>query len=310
MILYDLYNEVLIQPVQKGANNLFVVSGYASATFVNRHLRDCNDFKLNLIIGMSGRRSDHLGYMNLYRRFHGRFSGYYLQGTPPVHCKIYGWFNNEDELFGYSGSANYSQYGFFTDKQVNQLIHTDPVSIRSFYEELLDRCIPIHEYEYDIGEDDDLLLEYEQLEGSVGPGEILWEYPDKKVRISFLSKNGTLPTRSGLNWGQRPEHNRDPNQAYLSLRKDARKEGFLPELALTFTLITDDNHSMDCAVAQQGRKAIHSTYDNSEIGLYIRNRLGVSSGEPVRREDLERYGRTDYTIEKINEETFLFDMSV
>lgn len=310
MIIYDLYDEILIDPLQKGGNNLFIVSGYASATFANRHLRESDSFNLNLIIGMPGKRSDHLGYLNLYKRYEGRFNGYYLKGSPPVHCKLYAWYDKQNYLSGYSGSANYSQYGFFHSNQVNQLINTDPVAIKGFYDELLPRCIPIPEFEYDIREDEDVLIEYEQLENSVSPGEILWEIPDKRVRISFLSRNGSLPKRSGLNWGQRPEYNRDPNQAYLSLRKDSRKEGFLPELALTFTLITDDNQSLDCAVAQQGRKAIHSTFDNSEIGLYIRNRLGVPSGELIVREHLEDYGRTDYTIEKIDDETFLLDLSV
>jgi len=310
MILFDLYDEVLLEPPKYGANNLYVVSGYASATFANRHLRESDNFKLNLIIGMPGRRSDHLGYLNLYNRYDGRFNGYYLKGSPPVHCKLYSWYQENNNLSGFSGSANYSQYGFFSSNQLNQLINTDPVLIKDFYDELLTRCIPIPEFEYDIREDEDVLIEYEQLENSVSPGEILWEIPDKRVRISFLSRDGSLPQRSGLNWGQRPEYNRDPNQAYLSLRKDSRKEGFLPELALTFTLITDDNQSLDCSVAQQGRKAIHSTHDNSEIGLYIRNRLGLPSGELIERRHLEDYGRTDYTIEKINDETFLLDLSV
>jgi hypothetical protein len=310
MILYDLYNEILIDPLQKGGDNLFIVSGYASATFANRHLRESDNFKLNLIIGMPGKRSDHLGYLNLYKRYEGRFNGYYLKGSPPVHCKLYAWYHENNELSGYSGSANYSQYGFIHTNQINQLIDTDPVVIKGFYDELLPRCIPIPEFKYDIREDEDELIEYEQLENSVDPGEIQWEVPDKRVRISFLSSDGLLPQRSGLNWGQRPEYNRNPNQAYLSLRKDSRKEGFLPELALTFTLVTDDNQSLDCSVAQQGRKAIHSTFDNSEIGLYIRNRLGVPSGELITRNHLENYGRTDYTIEKIDDETFLFDLSV
>ena len=84
----------------------------------------------------------------------------------------------------------------------------------------------------------------------------------------------------------------------------------MPERSFTFSLITDDKQSFDCVVAQDGRKAIHSTNDNSEIGRYIRQRLGVSLGNKVTVDDLEKYGRTDYTIEKINEETFLFDFSV
>lgn len=84
----------------------------------------------------------------------------------------------------------------------------------------------------------------------------------------------------------------------------------MPEIGYTFSLITDDGQAFDCVVAQEGRKAIHSTNDNSEIGKYIRNRIGVPLGSPVTVDDLKKYGRTDYTIEKIDEETFLLDFSI
>ena len=157
---------------------------------------------------------------------------------------------------------------------------------------------------------------------SIPPGEIEWELPNKRVTISFLDKKGNLPLLSGLNWGQRLSKRinkktgeiswdqREPNQAYLSLKMDSRKFGFLPEKAFTFSLITDDNQSFDCVVAQEGRKAIHSTNNNSEIGIYIRKRIGKPLGSLITVEDLEKYGRTDYTIEMIDHETFLFDFSV
>ncbi len=63
-------------------------------------------------------------------------------------------------------------------------------------------------------------------------------------------------------------------------------------------------------MAQQGRKAIQSTHDNSELGRYIRNRLGLELGTVIKLNDLENYGRTDYTLEKIDDETILLDFSV
>ena len=74
-------------------------------------------------------------------------------------------------------------------------------------------------------------------------------------------------------------------------------------------MITDDNQAFDMAVQQDNRKAI-STADNSELGRYFRKRLGLANGELVTKQHLEAYGRTDYTIEKIDEETFMLDFSV
>ena len=306
MITQNLYEEALISPTKKlSANNLYVVSGYASATFANRHLAENKDFTLNLIIGMPGKRSDHIGYLTLLDRFKGRFNGYYLQGTPPVHSKVYAWYNDQSPKIGFSGSANYSQQGFFHKQQINQLSSENPILIKNFYENLMNRCVSIQDTYTDIKE---IFTSSIICSGSVVSGGVLWEKASKRVRISFLSRNGSLPLRSGLNWGQREK--REPNQAYLSLRKDARKEGFLPDLTETFTMITDDGKSFECVVAQDGRKAVHSTFNNSELGIYIRERIGVEKGALVTLDDLKSYGRTDYTLEKINEETFLLDLSV
>ena len=257
---------------------------------------------------MPSRCSDHYAYLDLCKLYKDRFYPYYLEGAPPVHTKAYGWFTKKGApIAGFSGSANYSQPGFMSEVQLNQLTHEAPEEIKSLFESLLARAnyIPTVRIEPLIPE-----THPSSVEGSLLPGQHKWEIPEKRVRISFLARNGTLPARSGLNWGQRPKENREPNQAYLSLKGDSRKEGFLPELAFTFSLITDDHKSLDCVVAQQGRKGIHTTYDNSIMGKYFRNRLGVPLGEFVTIEHLKKYGRTDYTIEKIDDETFMLDFSV
>ncbi len=302
----DLYDVALISPANKGASTLYGVSGYASATFAKRHLDAVPNLHLKLIIGMPGQKSDLLAYLNLRSSYGERISIHYLNSPPPVHCKLYAWYDLRGPVIGFSGSANYSQYGFIAKDQINQLVVTSPSQIRDVFSVLLPNCISAE----NIDPASTLPpVEGATISGAVLAGEVDWISPGKKVRISFLPRNGVLPVRSGLNWGQRPEYRRDPNQAYLSLRKDVRNEGFLPPLAITFTLLTDDGKAFDCVVAQQGRKAIHSTNDNSELGKYFRARLGLPSGALIKTEDLVRYGRTDYTLEKLNEETFLLDFS-
>lgn len=67
---------------------------------------------------------------------------------------------------------------------------------------------------------------------------------------------------------------------------------------------------MDCVVAQDGRKSIQTTYGNAILGEYIRKRIGAKSGEFLTVEHLEKYGRTDFTLTKLDNETFHFDLSV
>ena len=309
MFLDSLYDQILLSPQRNGADELFAVSGYASATFANRHISEAGDFSLNLLVGMPGSRADHAGWLGLSKRYGERLTVHYLESAPFVHCKAYGWFRKGEALEGFTGSANYTQPGFLSSGQINQMVTDNPSSIRDLYESLLARAIHIHDFQLqDAAESMDFPAL--TIEGSTLPGDVEWLVPGVAVKISLLARDGTLPARSGLNWGQRPELNRDPDQAYLPLRKDAREEGYLPERGYTFTLVTDDNQALDCVVAQDGRKAIQSTEDNSLLGSYIRSRLGVEPGSFLTNEDLIEYGRTDFTLIKIDDETIKFDFSV
>ena len=309
MLTTRLYEQILVNPALQGYFELHIVSGYSSATFLRKHLGDILEInphvKINLIIGMNQKRRDHLAYLNLERNYPTIFKGYYFCSKPEVHSKVYCWTKSASDMKGFSGSANYSQFGFFNSKQQNQMVEGYPAQIREYFDSLLEKSIPIKNYSLKSEE----VITHSPIDGSVPPGHIEWVEPNESVRISLLSKAGELPSRSGLNWGQRPEHKRDPNQAYLSIRTDATKEGFLPEKKFTFTLITDDEKTLDCTVQQDGRKAISTTDDNSILGRYFRNRLGVRSGAMIRKQDLLDYGRSDFLLRKLDDETFFLDFS-
>ena len=309
MLTDDLYQTVLLKPVKELANKLFIVSGYASATFSRRHLLEVlkinKDIKISLIIGMGSNKKDHSAFQELVKNYSSNFKAYYFNGKPEVHAKLYAWYKNKEPFIGYSGSSNYSQFGFFKKMQQNNIIEDNPNEIYDYFNSLISDAVSVSKYKIEEREK----VEFDSIEGSLAPGQIEWLKIDESVRISFLSKNGELPSRSGLNWGQRPEFKREPNQAYLSIRSDARKEGFLPEKDFSFTLITDDKKSMDCTVQQDSRKAISTTNDNSELGRYFRERLNVKLGKLVKKEDLINYGRTDFLLKKLDDETFMLDFS-
>lgn len=319
MLTDDLYSTALLRPATS-SNTLLVVSGYASAAFARRHMEDLqslrDDVRVRLIVGMPGSRNDHLAFVDLHSRFPGLFEGHYFESYPPVHSKVYGWFDDKVSSVGFAGSANYSQNAFFETQQRNQLSAEDPSAIRDLFDRLLPHCVsmPAAHIALPVGHSQAWSVK------DAPPGSVLWEIPDFRVRISFLDRTGNVPERSGLNWGQRAVQTRalgtaqfvprEPNQAYLSLKKDSRKPGFLPSRAIRFSLVTDDGKSFDCVRAQDGDKAIHSTDNNSLLGLYIRDRIGVSAGALVTRAHLDAYGRTDYTIEKLDDETFLLSLRV
>ena len=74
--------------------------------------------------------------------------------------------------------------------------------------------------------------------------------------------------------------------------------------------MTDDHRQLLLRVEQAGNKAITTPLSNALLGEYFRNRLGVAEGAKVTKGDLERYGRTDVTFTKIEDELFYMDFSV
>ena len=150
MFINDLYNTVLINPAKKlsGIKNLYIVSGYSSASFTRRHLEDLDDenISVNVIIGMNSKKADHLAYLDLIKKYPGQFNGYYLdtKNHHQVHSKVYAWSNGRND-FSFSGSANYSESAFMKT-QINQMSLDKYTDIVDFYESLLDKSIKIEDY--------------------------------------------------------------------------------------------------------------------------------------------------------------------
>lgn len=308
MFTENLYERVLLDPVREGCDELFIVTGYASASFLRKHLHDIRDInpdvKINLIRGMK-KLSDHSGYLSVVNEFADSFDGYYYTGRPEVHSKTYSWIKDGDPFIGLSGSANYSQNAFIANLQQNQMGIDDAKEIRDYFFRLRSDSQKIQDHIPDESE----AIENIPFGASLPPGEGVWIVPNKSARISFLTRRtGKIAERDSLNWGQRP--GRERNQACLNIRGEAKTDGFLPPRDFTFTLLTDDGITMDCKKQQANGKAISTTYNNSEIGIYFRERLNVPLGQFVTTEDLMKYGRTDFVLTKINDDTFALDFSV
>jgi hypothetical protein len=327
MLTTDLFNKVLIQPAQNGANRLYAVSGYAMAAMASRHLEEVliknHQIQIELIIGMTPAeglsRSNHKGFQELMQTVYtGNFSCRYLTKMPPVHSKTYAWFEEDKPVCGFVGSANYTQTAFGkTQREV--VTESDPQQGFEYFQKLIPQTLDCndkkaenlvqiyHTRSYARVKRERGIIQSSENETAnvmVEPG--LAGLPS--VTLTFLDKTGNLPQSSGLNWGQCPS--REPNQAYIKLPASVYNTDFFPEKTIYFTVLTDDGQVLICVRAQDNGKAIHTPHDNSLIGKYFRNRLGIPNGALVTLDDLRRYGRTDVRFYKIDDENYFMDFSV
>ena len=303
MINTDLYQEILVKPAELGASELYIVSGYATASMAHRHLNESvikeGGTKIRLVYGMAPVAGVSLADDAMFTRLseNGLFECHYRVEQPAVHSKVYVWLSDDTPIKAFIGSANYTQRGFLGHYQEEAMEETDPALALQYCQSVLSGALEIgHE---DIEEHVTLFSPEQQDANS-----------EDCVTLSLVTRRGIVAERSGLNWGQRPEHYRNPNQAYLRIPASIAQTGFFPPRATQFTVRTDDATTFIAVVAQDGDKAIHTPDGNHILGEYFRRRLGVPLGDPVTRYHLDAYGRTDVRFCKLEDETFEMDFSI
>ena len=302
MLEEDLFHRVLLDSAtQPGINRLQIVSGFATAGMADRHMEHLQKMgkaiNIELIVGMTRQIGIEKAQHYAFRKLAGElpygmgFSCRYVVRGNPVHAKTYCWMREKEPCLAFVGSANYTLTAFGRG-QIESMAEANQQSVMEFHRRVRRNTIDCNDGDV---EQEVLLTETREI---TDDGE--------SVTLSLLDKRtGKPPEKSGINWGQRSDRNR--NQAYINIPMGVGSSGFFPKRSEQFTVLADDGYSFIMVRAQDGGKGIHTTQDNSLLGGYLRARIGVKSGEYVTLQHLVEYGRTDITFTKIDEETYLMD---
>lgn len=316
MLVDNLRKQVLIDPIRQGADKLCIVSGYATPSMASWHIQALDELKydpinIDLIVGMCPIEGlsiySHKGFLDIIETYnkipnYSQFNCQYVYEGAPVHSKIYIWLKDGKPLFAFMGSANYTQTAFSKSRR-EILIKCNPDIAYQYYIDIEKHSI----YCTNNDVEESICFYSKQPLIDIETKEYTKNMSTRCVTLSLLSRSGEVGLHSGLNWGQRA--GREPNQAYIHLPAPIARSGFFPLNRQHFTVITDDNKSLILRVEQQNNKAITTPENNSRIGEYFRSRIGVPNGAPVWKTDLERYGRTDVTFYKFDDDQFFMDFS-
>lgn len=305
---HNLYDEVLMNSIKQGAHKISIVTGYSSPAIVHKLFKDTDDknidIQIELIIGMITNglvnSINHRDFLKLQKNRNFKCS--YVTKSPPVHAKLYLLENNTNKeiINAYGGSANFSINGLING-QVEIMTAVNANQAKQFIESIklkstfIDHSQIISNFTKDQAQ-------------SINDNTT----KDDTVALTLLnSKNlNETPKRSGINWGQRPDVGREPNQAYINIPAHINQKNFFPNIGIPFIIQTDDNHTLAVVRAQDNGKGLHTYESNALMGKYLRDRLGVNHGAFVTKEHLDQYGRTDVTIKKLDDETYYMDFSV
>jgi len=137
--------------------------------------------------------------------------------------------------------------------------------------------------------------------------------------ITLLSKAGAMHTTAGLNWGSNALNHTRAYDSYIPLHIETirsypnifDKKPANPEI---INFHWDDGTVMPGLFEGNGPdgypKQISSHPHKDIMGKYFRQRLNLPSNRRISLQDLNNYGRTTVTIERIDRLNYRLDFSV
>lgn len=312
----DLFNQILVVP-SSIYDTLCVVSGFATPSMVVHHLEavkniyDIDNINIKLIVGMTPigiPKPHHENFIKLVNEKQGLFECSYINANSfPIHSKLYIWLRNNKPQQAFLSSANYTLNGF-KGRQDEIAVSCNPIQAYEYYNSKINLSLYCTCEESANLVTNPINTNYKTLIHSTTEEDNYNGPVRESVRLPLFSeRDGIVPTRSGLNWGQR--EGREHNQAYIAIPSEIAKSGFFPPRGEQFSVLTEDGFPFIFVVAQDGDKALHTPNNNSEIGEYFRNRLGVPLGQPVTLADLDRFGNRYVKFTKIDEEEYYMEYS-
>lgn len=315
--MHSVYSEgavqsILFAPIQEGADKLCIMTAQASPSMASWLLksyaeRGVSNISVEMIVGDTLSRGidriSHEAYKGLQGNRdssnYGRFTCCYLIRPPEISENRYIWLQAECPFRAFTYSDGFTQSALLR-KGCGKWNETPATDAYSLYEKTTDRtifCTHVEVEEYVT-----VAADSEQAFSSATLSQT------RCVHLPLITRRtGETGIRSGLNWGQRGNRNR--NEAYIPLPISIARSGFFPLDKQHFLVVTDDHHTLQLRVEQQNDKAITTPASNALLGEYFRNRLGLANGAYIHASDLRNYGRTEVTFYKIDEEQFFMDFS-
>ena len=120
------------------------------------------------------------------------------------------------------------------------------------------------------------------------------EYDDE-TSLSLLSqRTQEVPERHGINLCMHPAFN--DGQCVIYLRREQWE--FFPPRLERFSVLTDDGQTLVLKITGRQTRQLVTVGRLSTLGRYLRRRLGIEWDEPVTKELLDQYGRSDISFRK------------
>ncbi|WP_303982594.1 restriction endonuclease PLD domain-containing protein [Rothia mucilaginosa] len=248
--------------------------------------------------------------------------------SPLVHTKLYAWAQNGSFDIAYAGSANLSTDGLNIGRDASECQQENilvPVSVE-YAENYIDTLFgaslsctdPVVDSLFTFPEAPSDVLANKSLppvpplpEPETEREERLKDFSSIKLYLySHAGKGSSYNCGSGINWGLR-DIRANKDEAYFAVPANIGQSNFFPVKNTPIVVHCDDGEDLIMRVASGSDRCGKdmSTIPNSDLGSYIRKRMGLDEGTKVGIRELLDYGRTYVTITRTSEGNYYLDFS-
>lgn len=248
--------------------------------------------------------------------------------SPLVHTKLYAWAQNGSFDIAYAGSANLSTDGLNIGRDASECQQENilvPVSVEyaenytdtlfgaslSCTDPVVDSLFTFPEAPSDVLANKSLPPVPSLPEPETEREERLKDFSSIKLYLySHAGKGSSYNCGSGINWGLR-DIRANKDEAYFAVPANIGQSNFFPVKNTPIVVHCDDGEDLIMRVASGSDRCGKdmSTIPNSELGSYIRKRMGLDEGTKVGIRELLDYGRTYVTITRTSEGNYYLDFS-
>lgn len=334
-LLTDNLYESIINTEAPSAEELRIISGYGSASFLKRVKQEYPHLKIDLFLGMTSQgisKRNHIGFKELTNTFEDIAVYYEVRGIPN-HMKIVE-FRSSEKTRTYLGSANFTENGFVNQKEVMTLIETNTdmlfedqqQSSLICTDEEIERHVPIYLDDLIPGEESEVTIGKKSIEENETTKYVIETNKRKLTKKSFSKELADLRSNSNKAY-----YNRFEIEAVLEAKNSPRwdntginawKDKKVPTLVQTprllfnkifpvdeiFEIFADDGNKYMAKLT--GRFDGELELINGNIYEYVKKRINLNEHRPISREDLERFGNTKIQFERIDKLKYLMSFGL
>lgn len=323
MLYYKDLRKVVFENYPTSADELKILSGYVGPV----PMRDLKTLPLKstVIFGLFNENRKRKLHDEILKIHDAQTSIYYPQTLS--HSKCYVWLKEGKAIRALIGSANFSSNGLNSDyrETLFEVDEKQATIVNGYIDLILNTGKPCTEFT-------DAAI-FEESPRQKATRQLQQGYTEGVAVLSLLANN-EVPQASGLNWGMAEGSHVRENDAYIAIRKDSIRlhpELFMPRHELPqgearrgnideiVELIWDDGEIMQVRfegtqhISELGDrkypKQIASFPNKDILGTYLRKRLGVPLGTPVKKHHLMSYGSTDIKLSRLEDGIYSADFS-